>query len=180
MPKPKQNYRFKKSEYFIHGLYFLVYWPFKYFPSPVGNYLRKAVTWPFCRSIAGVRLYEGVTLWYPSSLKFGDNVSLNEWVYLSGIGTLKIGNNVRIGLRTTILTSDHNIDDVNTPICEQGILVAPTIIEDDVWIGCNVTVLKGVTIGRGSVIAAGAVVNSDVQPYSIVGGVPAKLIKKRV
>ena len=56
---------------------------------------------------------------------------------------------------------------------------APVIIEDDVWTGANVTILKGVTIGRGSVIAAGAVVTKSFPHYSIIGGVPAKLIKMR-
>lgn len=53
------------------------------------------------------------------------------------------------------------------------------IIESDVWIGCNVTILKGVTIGKGSVVAAGAVVTKSCPPYSVIGGVPAKVIKKR-
>ena len=56
---------------------------------------------------------------------------------------------------------------------------APVIIEDDVWTGANITILKGVTIGRGSVIAAGAVVNKSCPPYSIIGGVPAKVLKYR-
>lgn len=56
---------------------------------------------------------------------------------------------------------------------------APVIIEDDVWTGANITILKGVTIGRGSVVAAGAVVNKSCPPYSIIGGVPAKVLKFR-
>ena len=56
---------------------------------------------------------------------------------------------------------------------------APVVIEDDVWIGANVTRLKGVTIGRGSVVAAGAVVTKSCPPYSIIGGVPAKVLKMR-
>ena len=56
---------------------------------------------------------------------------------------------------------------------------APVIIEDDVWLGCNVTILKGVTIGRGSVVAAGAVVTKSCEPYSLIAGVPARVIKKR-
>ena len=55
----------------------------------------------------------------------------------------------------------------------------PVVIEDDVWVGANVTILKGVTIGHGSVVAAGAVVTKSCPPYSIIGGVPAKLIKMR-
>lgn len=56
---------------------------------------------------------------------------------------------------------------------------APVVIEDDVWAGANVTILKGVTIGRGSVIAAGAVVTKSCPPYSIIGGVPARVIRTR-
>ena len=56
---------------------------------------------------------------------------------------------------------------------------APVVIEDDVWCGANVTILKGVTIGRGSVVAAGAVVTKSCPPYSIIGGVPAKILKRR-
>lgn len=56
---------------------------------------------------------------------------------------------------------------------------APVVIEDDVWVGSNVTILKGVTIGRGSVIAARAVVTKSCPPYSIIGGVPAKVLKAR-
>lgn len=56
---------------------------------------------------------------------------------------------------------------------------APVVIEDDVWIGANVTILKGVTIGRGSVVAAGVVVTKSCPPYSIIGGVPAKVLKMR-
>ena len=55
----------------------------------------------------------------------------------------------------------------------------PVVIEDDVWVGANVTILKGVTIGHGSVVAAGAVVTKSCPPYSIIGGVPAKVLKKR-
>ena len=70
-------------------------------------------------------------------------------------------------------------EDINTPIYKQGILKAKVIINEYVWIGSNATILKGVNIGRGAIIAAGAVVNKDVPEYTIVGGVPAKTIKKR-
>lgn len=98
---------------------------------------------------------------------------------------LKIGKKVIFGPKPTIITGDHRIDIVGKYIIdvtddeklpEQD---APVVIEDDCWIGANVTILKGVTIGRGSVVAAGAVVTKSFPPYSIIGGVPAKLIKMR-
>lgn len=98
---------------------------------------------------------------------------------------LRIGKKVIFGPKPTIITGDHRIDIIGKYIIDvtddeklpdQD---APVIIEDDVWTGANVTILKGVTIGRGSVIAAGAVVTKSCEPYSIIGGVPAKLIKMR-
>lgn len=98
---------------------------------------------------------------------------------------LKIGNNVIFGPKPTIITGDHRIDLVGKniiDITDEEKLPdqdAPVVIEDGVWCGANVTILKGVTIGRGSVVAAGAVVTKSFPPYSIIGGVPAKLIKMR-
>ncbi|MNG32136.1 Virginiamycin A acetyltransferase [compost metagenome] len=74
---------------------------------------------------------------------------------------------------------NHVFSDKTKPIKEQGIYRQGITIEDDCWIGSNVTILDGVTIGTGSVVAAGAVVTKDVPPYSVVGGVPAKIIKER-
>lgn len=83
----------------------------------------------------------------------------------------------------TIIAGDHNLTEIGTFICDQHVKRPEddqdVVIESDVWIGCNVTILKGVTIGRGSVVAAGAVVTKSCSPYSIIGGVPAKVIKQR-
>ena len=83
----------------------------------------------------------------------------------------------------TIIAGDHNFAEVGKFICDQRTKRdeddQDVTIESDVWIGCNVTILKGVTIGRGSVVAAGAVVTKSCPPYSIIGGVPAKVIKQR-
>lgn len=97
--------------------------------------------------------------------------------------SLTIGKKVIFGPHPTIITGDHRIDVIGKYIMDSKEKLpendAPVIIEDDVWTGANVTILKGVTIGRGSVIAAGAVVTKSFPPYSIIGGVPAKLIKMR-
>jgi acetyltransferase-like isoleucine patch superfamily enzyme len=167
------------KDYLIHGVFIFLYGWVKYIPSPLGDWLRILVARPFLSSCGKLRIYEGVTFWYPYRIKIGSNVSLNEWVYLSGFGGLAIGNNVRIGHRVSMVTSDHIYDDLSIPIVEQGLITAPIRIDDDVWIGCNVTILKGVIIGRGAIVAAGAIVTKDVEPFSIVGGCPAKVIAYR-
>ena len=100
-----------------------------------------------------------------------------------------IGKKVLFGPRPTIITGDHRIDILGKYITDvtveekfvDGVNVydQPVVIEDGVWCGANVTILKGVTIGRGSVVAAGAVVTNSFPPYSIIGGIPAKLVKMR-
>lgn len=96
---------------------------------------------------------------------------------------MTIGKKVIFGPRPTIITGDHRIDVIGKYIMDSTEKLpendAPVVIEDDVWVGSNVTILKGVTIGRGSVIAARAVVTKSCPPYSIIGGVPAKVLKMR-
>lgn len=125
-------------------------------------------------SISGIR-----------NLHVGNNVSLASATILCTRAKLIIGDDVMFGPHVTVVTGDHRIDipdrpmisvrdDEKLPENDQDV-----VIENDVWGGANATILKGVTIGTGSVISAGAVVTKDVPPYSIVGGVPAKVIKMR-
>ncbi len=92
---------------------------------------------------------------------------------------ISIGSNVMIADAVSIRDTDHVFTDLSRPMMEQGIVSSPVIIEDDVWIGHGAVILKGVRVGRGSVIAAGAVVTKDIERYTIVGGVPAKVIGSR-
>jgi len=129
---------------------------------------------PFCQLLAqGIK---GDAL-----IKIGNNVAFNYNVMINADcnGKIIIGNNVRIGPYTVMRASNHKIDNLDIPICEQGHLAGEIIIEDDVWLGAHVTVLPNVKIGTSSVVAAGSVVTKDISPYSIAGGVPAKLIKFR-
>lgn len=179
------NYRINKKsyhflDYFIHGVFFFFYGLIKYFPSPIGDFFRYLISKPFFSSLGRVRICEGVTIWFPSKIRIGNNVTLNEWVYVSGYGGIEIGDNVRIGHRTSILSSNHSYEDIEIPICMQKITAKPVQIENDVWIGCNVTILAGVKIGQGSVIGAGSVVTKNIPPYSIAAGVPSRIIKKRM
>ena len=95
------------------------------------------------------------------------------------IGPVTIGSHVNLAQGITVTALNHNFSDTTKRIDEQGISTNPVTIEDDVWIGARVIVLGGVHIGNGSVIGAGSVVTKDVEPYSIVAGNPAKLIRKR-
>lgn len=95
-------------------------------------------------------------------------------------GPLRIGHYVMMGPDVIIYTRGHNLERTDTPMSRQGESdPQAVVIEDDVWIGARVIILPGVRVGRGSVLAAGAVVTKDVPEFSIVGGVPAKPIARR-
>jgi galactoside O-acetyltransferase len=116
-----------------------------------------------------------------SSVAIENHVSLNANVTLNACvgGVIHIGNQVLIGPGVLMRTSNHVFSRADVPISQQGHIPGKIIIGDGVWIGGNVTILGGVTIGEGAVVAAGAVVTRDVAPFSVVGGIPAKLLKWR-
>ena len=113
-------------------------------------------------------------------LKVGNNSSIGPFAYIGCSGYIEIGDNVIMGPRVGIYAENHLFDNMDIPIKEQGVLREFVKIEDDCWIASNVSILAGVTIGKGSIIASGSVVTKDVPAYSVVAGVPAKIIKKRV
>lgn len=113
-------------------------------------------------------------------LVVGEHVSINRDSNLSCVGGVTIGDYVAIGHGTSIISTNHGISDLETPIKYQSVLKAPVQIGRNVWIGARVTILAGVSIAEGTVIAAGAVVSkSIIEPNMVVGGVPAKTIKSR-
>lgn len=94
------------------------------------------------------------------------------------IGPVSIGNDVILAQNIVVSGLNHNYKDVETPICRQGVSVKEIIIEEGGWIGANSTITSGVIIGKHSIVAAGSVVTKDVPPYTIVGGNPARIIKR--
>jgi acetyltransferase-like isoleucine patch superfamily enzyme len=94
------------------------------------------------------------------------------------IGPVTIGGHVNLAQGITVTALNLNFSDTTRRIDEQGISTNPVTIEDDVWIGANAVILPGVTIGQHAVVAAGAVVTADVPANTVVGGVPARIIKK--
>ncbi|MBZ6527279.1 sugar O-acetyltransferase [Aerococcaceae bacterium DSM 111021] len=132
------------------------------------------------QDILGYKIPKSVAIWQPfymdfgRNVTFGENVFINANVHMQDQGGIEIGNNVLIGHQVVIATLDHDVAPG-----QRGILhPAKVVIEDDVWIGANATITKGVTVGQGSIIAAGSVVTKDVPAMSIVGGVPARVIKE--
>lgn len=106
----------------------------------------------------------------------GDNTRIG--LHSTVIGPVEIGSNVNLAQGIVVTALNHNFTDCTKRIDEQGVSTAKVTIGNDVWIGANATVLPGVTIGNHCVVAAGAVVTKDVPPYSLVGGVPARILKK--
>jgi acetyltransferase-like isoleucine patch superfamily enzyme len=113
-----------------------------------------------------------------AGLKVGDHSNIGPFAYIGCSGFISIGNNVMISPRVSIYAENHVFDNPEILMKEQGVTQAPVIIEDDCWIASNSIILAGVTIGKGSVIAAGSVVTKDIPPYSVAAGVPAKVIKQ--
>lgn len=158
--------------------------------SFVNRALYKFIVMPIKKSMLGgcgkkVNIGRRSLLTY-KNIYIGDNVSIGDSaMFLSTVAKVKIGNNVMFGPHVFIITGDHRIDFIGKymiDIKEKEKLPEndmDVIVNNDVWIGANVIILKGVTIGEGSVIAAGSVVTKDVGPFSIYGGIPAKKIKDR-
>ena len=94
------------------------------------------------------------------------------------IGPVTIGNHVNLAQGITVTALNHNFENPDRRIDEQGVSTKPVTIGNDIWVGANAVILSGVTIGDHSVVAAGAVVTKDVPPHSLVAGVPAKIIKQ--
>ena len=112
-------------------------------------------------------------------IEFGKGSFCGEFCVFGVNSKIKIGENVMIAQAVTIRDTDHEFKSLSVPMKHQGITTSPVTIEDDVWVSHGAVILQGVTVGTGSIIAAGAVVTKDVAPFSIVGGVPAKVIGTR-
>ena len=133
-----------------------------------------------CSSMGNnVSLSRGIRVRFPERLKIGNNVAINNDVWINAAGNVEIGNNTLIGPKVVIHSANHKFDQLDIPIRTQGHVMKEVIIEEDIWIGAAAIILPGVKIGKGSVIAAGAVVTKDVPPFSIAMGVPAQVKKSR-
>lgn len=111
---------------------------------------------------------------YAQNITIGTNCSFGHYNKFWAFAPIKIGDFVQTAIGLTLISGSHQTSSYVSLVSDKAI-----IIEGENWIGANVTIIGGVKIGRGAIIAAGAVVTSDIPPYTIAGGVPAKVIKKR-
>ncbi len=127
------------------------------------------------------RLITCTSLSDPSGyISIGNNVGIGEFAYLGGAGGLEISDDCIIGQYLSCHPENHNFSDIHELIRNQGVSRKGIFIGRNCWIGSKVTILDGVSIGDGCVIAAGAVVTTDIPANSVIGGVPAKIIKTRI
>ncbi len=172
----------------IRNLFCVFYYCFaQYLPdsyTPVVGRISNMIRISCCR---GIFLYCGRCVSNINRCSFfgrGNEIEIGDY---SSIGAncklhpkVKIGKYVMMGPEVYFVGNNHIITDTNIPMCFQGKTENMyTIVEDNCWIGARVMIMPGRRIGKGSVIAAGSIVTRDVEPYSIVGGNPARLIKSR-
>lgn len=122
---------------------------------------------------------QGVSIRHCYNLTIGDYVGINQDTIIHCRGGVTIGSHVFMGQRVIINTGDHEFEDRDHLIREQPVTYKPVSIGNDVFLGMGAMILPGVKIADGCVVAAGAVVTRDTEPYSVVAGVPAKKIKER-
>ena len=147
----------------------------KWLPYFVGNgwrlWLLKCFGMKHCGHVA---VYPSAKIWAPWNVEMGSYVAIDDEVNLYSADKITIGTKVAISREAFICTASHDITKPNRPL-----ETAPITICDGVWIGARAIILPGVTIGEGAVVAAGAVVTKDVEPWTVVAGNPAKFIKRR-
>jgi len=149
--------------------------------GPLANQIKRWILIRFGAHVGeNAVIYSGVWIHPIGGLTLGDNVSIGKDVIITTAGSVTIGNNVMIGHGSKIISANHVIPPGRGRIRFSGHENEPVTIEDDAWIAAQVVILPGVRIGQGAVVAAGAVVTTDVPPFVIVGGVPARTIKHRL
>ncbi|BAY80866.1 hexapeptide repeat-containing transferase [Calothrix parasitica NIES-267] len=128
------------------------------------------------------RLERGVDIrsLYDTHIIIDENAYIGPYVVIAGTGDIKIGKNCLIAPHCGIFANNHIFSDPTRLIEEQGTTSKGIVIEDDCWLGHNVTVTDGVKIGKGSIIGAGSVVNKNIPPFSIAVGTPVRIIRNRL
>jgi maltose O-acetyltransferase len=157
-----------------------VFWEFVYFKLSLDAHIPSHYFRRFSYRLCGMKIGKGSTIhmgasfYYPPNISIGDDTIIGEKAVLDGRDKLVIGNHVDVASEVMIYNAEHDVQDENFKA-----VFAPVVIEDYVFIGPRAIILPGVTIKKGAVVGAGAVVTKDIDEFKIVGGVPAKEIGDR-
>ena len=146
-------------------------------PGTIGEFLRNKFYG--YRHGLGVRILRGVIIHYPAKLTIGDNSGISSGTQINAAAGITIGKGVLIGPNCIIWSQNHRYQSLEIEIRSQGYEYSPVNIEDDVWIAASCVILPGVTLGKGSIVAAGTVVTKSIAPESIAAGASAKTIGMR-
>lgn len=175
----------KFSDVKISNLIFLeiegwIYWLFGSLPGAIGILIRNLFYKIFFLKKKGiVWVQPRVTIIDSHKLIVGSNCGINTGTYINAKGGVSLGDYVLIGTNVTISSGKHPIQGITPPIFERPTIPEKIIIEDDVWIGANAVIMPGVTIKKGTIVGAGAIVTRDTEEYSVVIGAPAHVIRYR-
>lgn len=151
---------------------------FRHMPSVFGIALRYMLVARLARRCGdNVAVFEGAYLYELENISIGHNVSIHEMCYVSGAGGISIGDDVGIAHGTTIMSTEHCYSDPSVPMMDAGVERSQVTIGSDVWIGCGVRILAGVSVGDHTVIGAGSVVVRSIPAGSLAAGVPARVLK---
>lgn len=172
------NLLVKFFSFFGRKLNFLLLSFFRDTGGVIGILLRYIFLKNCCEHLGdNVSIKAGVYLLNCKKLRIGNNVSIHPMCYIDAAGGVSIENEVSIAHNCSILSANHQWSDLDTPIKYNKEALASVVIKNDVWVGCGVRILAGVVVESRSVIAAGAVVNKNIEGNSVYGGVPANKIK---
>ena len=153
---------------------------FKHFPGSLGFFLRHAIYKLLFKRLRGMTwVQENVTFVRMDRLSVGSHFGCNSGTYINAIGGIDIGDYVLLGTNVTISSGQHPIDGRFPPIFAQPTIPKKITIGNDVWIGANVVIMSGVTLAQGTVVGANSVVVRDTEPYAVVVGAPARLLRYR-
>lgn len=149
-------------------------------PTIFGVFLRAMASKLFFKKIDGFPwIQPRVTIIHSERMVTGTHLGINSGTYINGVGGIEFGNNVLIGSNVTISSGEHPINGVSPPIFSRVVTLKKIVIHDDVWIGAGAVIMPGITLAKGSVIGANAVVTKDTEEYAVYVGVPAKKIRNR-
>ena len=171
-------------------------------PSGIGRYIRYIIYKPFFRKAGRFNISTGVTIKGFKNIELGNDVTIMSHCHLyaqdsgeiiirsncmfnsnvqinAAPGKIKIGKYCRIGPNTVLRATNHSMERTDIPICKQKHEYNEIIIEDDVWIASNCVITAGTILKTGTAVGAGAVVTKNFPAFSVLGGVPAKVIRNR-